>query len=209
MTWNQTLIDELFPRGSAKKVTILRDPVTLLSSAWKYYYSVMYPRQAAKMSTADRVAHLNTLLQQPTAFYTEMMQTLNRRRHTLRSQLFSFHGPKVWERNLEKDKVREMIREMDAEFDLVLIMEYFDLGLALLSIELCWPLKYVSYLKMNAGMKAKVKKKNYHEELIRVINYPDFMLYEHFNATFWKRIHAVGLVRVQNMANEIQEYSSL
>jgi len=55
----------------------------------------------------------------------------------------SFFGTEVFEQNLAKSKIQKMIKDIDHQFDLVLIMEYFDLGLALLSIELCWPLKYL------------------------------------------------------------------
>ena len=32
-----------------------------------------------------------------------------------------------------------------------MITEYFDLGLALVAIELCWPLEYVASVKLNEG----------------------------------------------------------
>ena len=41
----------------------------------------------------------------------------------------------------------------------------------------------------------------------RVINYPDFMLYEHFNATFWSRIERIGFKNVQEMVQKIRIYS--
>ena len=40
-----------------------------------------------------------------------------------------------------------------------------------------------------------------------MINYPDFMLYDHFNATFWARIEKIGLEKVQAMADEIKDFS--
>ena len=73
--------------------------------------------------------------------------------------------------------------------------------------ELCWPLEYVANLKTNAGHNPSVTTKAYHEELIRTINYPDFMLYEHFNATFWRKIEAVGVDRIEKLASEIRELS--
>jgi hypothetical protein len=64
-----------------------------------------------------------------------------------------------------------------------------------------------AYITINMGKKAVVEKKQYHEELIRVINYPDFMLYEYFNDTFWERVHAVGLKKLEEKVLEIQSYS--
>lgn len=56
---------------------------------------------------------------------------------------------------------------------------------------------------MNEGHHFDVDKQPYHQELIRLINYPDFMLYEHFNTTFWNKINQVGLDRVKEMADQI------
>ena len=88
-------------------------------------------------------------------------------------------------------------------------MEYFDLGLALLSFELNWPPSELAYLPMNSGRKHSQEAAEYHEELVRVINYPDFMLYEHFNRTFWAKIDERGLDIVQRRADEIKYQSEL
>ena len=86
-------------------------------------------------------------------------------------------------------------------------MEYYDLGLALLSFELNWPPVELAYLKMNGGREHKKQGKAYYEEQVRVINYPDFMLYEHFNRTFWAKVHQIGLDVVQQRANMIKSKS--
>ena len=46
----------------------------------------------------------------------------------------SFGYGKVFEKNLNKNLVKDWIKWIDADFDLMLIMEYFDYSLALLSI---------------------------------------------------------------------------
>ena len=57
----------------------------------------------------------------------------NAYRHILRTELSSFgYGKKVYERDLSKDLIREWIKEIDHEFHLILITEYFDYSLALL-----------------------------------------------------------------------------
>ena len=58
----------------------------------------------------------------------------NSYRHLLRSQMASFGYGKVFEKNLNKNLVKDWIKWIDADFDLMLIMEYFDYSLALLSI---------------------------------------------------------------------------
>ena len=40
-----------------------------------------------------------------------------------------------------------------------------------------------------------------------MINYPDYMLYNHFNETFWRKIEHVGFEKVKLMASEIKKLS--
>ena len=94
--------------------------------------------------------------------------------------------------------------QIQKHFDLILIMEYYDLGLALLSFELNWSPVEMAYLKMNGGREHQKQGKAYYEEQVRVINYPDFMLYEHFNRTFWAKVHQIGLDNVQQRADMIK-----
>ena len=48
-----------------------------------------------------------------------------------------------------KTDVMKYIKELDKQFDLVLIAEYFDESLILLDELLCWPYKDLTYLKQN------------------------------------------------------------
>ena len=59
-------------------------------------------------------------------------------------------GKQTYEHNLDRETVKQWLAQIDNDLDLVLIMEYFDYGLALLAIELCWPLKDLAYLKANS-----------------------------------------------------------
>ena len=62
MTWNQTFIETTLPK--ATKVTILRNPTTLLASSWKYYY-ISIDKAKNKVTTADqKEMNLNELLQE-------------------------------------------------------------------------------------------------------------------------------------------------
>ena len=66
-------------------------------------------------------------------------------------------------------------------------MEYYDYGLALLSYELCWTPYQMANLEVNVARQTHAELKEYHEEIVRLINYPEFMLYEYFNTTFWEK----------------------
>ena len=209
MTYNQPFINRMFP--NAKKISILRNPVSHLKSSWTYYYKLFAnnPHWEKVESEARQIMQLFEYLGNPLKFQYQALQLPKTAyRHLLRSQLASFgYHDKVFSQNLGKELVSKWIHEIDQDFDLILIMEYFDYSLALLCIELCWPIEYVANLKMNEGHHIPVRSKAYHEELIRTINYPDFMLYEHFNRTFWERIEEVGIERVTELASQITELS--
>ena len=89
--------------------------------------------------------------------------------------------------------VGKKIRELHAEFDLVMLTEYFDESLLLLRKLLCWQMSDVVYV-------AKAKRAlNYRSEIndhlrsqIRSWNRADVMLYEHFNQTFWQKVRDYG-----------------
>ena len=44
MTWNRNFIEEILPPDT-KKITILRNPVSLFESSWKYYYKTFDQEQ--------------------------------------------------------------------------------------------------------------------------------------------------------------------
>ena len=209
MTYNKKFIDEWFDPAKTKKLTILRNPVSLLVSSWKYYYSIFkHPTWPKKKSTQEQAQQLYDLLSNPLEFFDEAKRMDKAQyRHILRTQVASFGYDEVYDRDLSKELVNKWIQEISKEFDLIMIMEYFDLSLALMAIELCWPLEFVANLKMNEGKHFEVDKQSYHEELIRLINYPDFMLYEHFNTTFWNKVNEAGRSRVEKMAKEIATLS--
>ena len=56
-----------------------------------------------------------------------------------------------------KSEVMKYIKELDKQFDLVLIAEYFDESLILLDELLCWPYKDLTYLKQNERTPGKLK----------------------------------------------------
>ena len=106
-------------------------------------------------------------------------------------------GSEMYDTDLDKTLVRKWIDKIDREFDLILIIEHFDFSLALLALELCWPLEDLAYLRTNEGKKVNLSKEAYTKELIKVFNYPDYMLYEHFNSTLWKKINEIGIEKVE------------
>jgi len=212
MTWNKTFVDQIIPKRQRLTFTILRNPTNQLESSWKFYYPFfdkrgkIWPKQ--RTDTAQ-TKQLYTLLKNPLKFFKQANKLpRNHRNYLLRNQLSSFgFGDDIYKLNITKEEVREWISLIEKEFDLVMITEYFDYSLALLALELRWPLEELAFLRSNEGKRVKVKKAHNLDETIRIFNYPEVMLYEHFNATLWNKIKQIGLERVDEIANKIQSLS--
>ena len=95
-------------------------------------------------------------------------------------QLFFFKNQQLWDLGLHtedmenQEKVDAKIKELDSQFDFVILAEFFDEGLVILAKLLCWDLKdvrkrrifllmlivddhaQVRYLKQNARTASKV-----------------------------------------------------
>ena len=90
--------------------------------------------------------------------------------------------------------VKEYIQFLDAEFDLVMIMDYFDESLLLMKRLLCWDIEDILYVKLNERQdKEKATRLSATViENIRRWNKADVLLFDHFNATFWRRVKKEG-----------------
>ena len=86
--------------------------------------------------------------------------------------------------------VNEYIQFLDKEFDLVMIMDYFDESLVLMKRLLCWQMEDILYLKLNERQD-KVLTANVREN-VRRWNKADVLLFEYFNKSFRKKIEKEG-----------------
>lgn len=95
---------------------------------------------------------------------------------------------KVWSLYLQKK-----IKELDKDFDLVLLAENFQESMVLLAHELCWPLDYVKSFKLNAR-KADYKVELSPQERQTLIAWQegDMRLYQHFKSKFDKKVNPIS-----------------
>lgn len=90
-------------------------------------------------------------------------------------------------------RVRGEIMKLDRDFELVLIMEYFDESLILLKKAFCWTVQDILYVKFNQRQhKPKVQISEKVKRNILNWNKADVMLYNHFNKTLWRKIEDYG-----------------
>ncbi|KAJ1065994.1 hypothetical protein K5549_013507 [Capra hircus] len=100
-----------------------------------------------------------------------------------------------------------LIRQVEEVFSLVMIAEYFDESLVLLRRLLAWDLDDVLYARLNARA-ASSRLAAIPAALARAArawNALDAGLYDHFNATFWRRVASAGRACVDGRAGPATE----
>ncbi|KAK6177620.1 hypothetical protein SNE40_015682 [Patella caerulea] len=106
----------------------------------------------------------------------------------------------------DEEYVSRYIQLLDIEFDLVMILEYFDESLILLKRKLCWDIRDIVYLVVNSN-----RKKDEHAlseedlKILRDIQKPDEMLYSFFTDRFWKQVYNEG----PDFFQEVQYFKSV
>ncbi|XP_043406371.1 galactose-3-O-sulfotransferase 3 isoform X1 [Chelonia mydas] len=165
-------------------VTILREPVAMFESLFTYYNQYC--------SAFKRVPNgsMEAFLANPLAFYRPQEKFSMYAHNTLLYDLGgdNDHSP------ADPAYLPGFIRQVEEVFSLVMIAEYFDESLVLLRHLLSWDLEDMLYVKLN--MRGPRSKGNVSSEVlaarIRTWNGLDAQLYDHFNATFWRKVAQAG-----------------
>ncbi|KAI8506832.1 hypothetical protein Bbelb_152710 [Branchiostoma belcheri] len=132
-------------------------------------------------------------------------------KHRNRSQTFFPHVNITWdgtrnpmtfdmgwpaERADEEEEARKYISKLDEDFTLVMILEHLDESVVLLKRLMCWELRDVLYSNKNKNSRPYRYKKylGTPEELEnhRAWSAVDYMLYNTFNNSLWRRIKEQG-----------------
>lgn len=163
--------------------TMIRRPLSQVISA-VYYYKLFPGVPASDL--------MEEILRTPTLF------TNNRMSFDLGLPPSHFHNP---------IKVQEFITSIDADFDLVLLMEYFDESMVLLRRHLCWQTVDILYILRNTGeSRPRIRVSSEQQERFRQKSAPaDSALYDYFRPRFWSAVHAEG----PDFFSEVHHYRSL
>ncbi|CAH1266401.1 GAL3ST1 [Branchiostoma lanceolatum] len=170
---------------NATFVTIIREPIGRLTSAFNYY------RLAKKFRIPEPNALLK-FLDNPGKYensITENSAALIKNNMALE---LSFPLKNLSSKNVTI--IRDFVDKISREFDLVMVMEYFDESLVLLRRLLCWDMQEILNFKYNS-YKYELGNTSFSEQLIqnyRQHNAIDYALYEHFNRTLWRKIKMAG-----------------
>ncbi|XP_071813274.1 galactosylceramide sulfotransferase-like isoform X2 [Apostichopus japonicus] len=168
-------IFESFMNPGTKYITILRDPVFQLRSAFVFFSLYKGVRGITIENKLLNYMRGNSWKWQ---VYGKNSQSKDL---GLKTEYFE-----------DEAKIKLFINQLDIELDLVLIHEYFDESVVLLARELCWNLEDVVFTIENNRSNHKPNLDSELLDSIRKFNHADVLLYDHFNQTFWKRIEQQG-----------------
>ena len=106
------------------------------------------------------------------------------------------------------DKINYVLGIM-SQFDLMMVLEYFDYSLALISLQFCIPPEDLLYIAVNQRHDHSEKPQFKEENLVRLkeLNWPDFLYYQAVNTTFWRKVEMFGEDNVREVAETIQNKS--
>ena len=185
--FNKKPLNWLFPPETSKYVTILRNPVDNFESTFNYYH---LGREFGL--GIDPVVALEKFLERPSSYYYTSGKFV--------VKSFFLRNPMMFDLGLSLrcfqnyTAVTDYIKFLNKEFDLVMIMDYFDESLVLLKRLLGWDIEDILYVKVNERLD---KEKAFHlsdrvQENIKRWNKADVLLFNYFNATFWRKVEMEG-----------------
>ena len=179
----------LFPPESSKYVTILRNPVDHFESTFNYYQL----GRTFGFGT-DPVNSLENFLDRPLSFFNIFNNSYDKNRISFIRNLMTFDLGLSHRYFQNYTAVKNYIQFLNKEFDLVMIMDYFDESLVLLKRLLCWEIDDILYVKLNERKdnEKATRLSDSVQDNIRRWNKADVLLFNYFNATFWKKVEKKG-----------------
>uniref|UniRef100_A0ACB8FAF7 Uncharacterized protein n=1 Tax=Sphaerodactylus townsendi TaxID=933632 RepID=A0ACB8FAF7_9SAUR len=173
--------------------SILRNPVQLMESSFTYYKGT---------SAFSKARDLEEFLKQPSQFYNASLTDSHYAKNLMAFDFGYNHNG-----NFSAKHIQLMLHAIEAEFDLLLISEYFDESMVLLKETLCWDLDDVTFFPLNSRHNStKTPLSESTTEKIKSWNRLDWEIYVHFNKTFWEKIDwHIGRERMQNEVRTLQQ----
>ncbi|XP_035663498.1 galactose-3-O-sulfotransferase 2-like [Branchiostoma floridae] len=199
--YNKTWLRSKFP-PETKYISIIRHPFGHLKSQMNYFtlakvLKIKGHGNAVKVFLQDPWQHRN----RSETFFPHVNITWDGTRNPM---TFDMGWPA--ERADEEEEAREYISKLDSEFTLVMILEHLDESVVLLRRLMCWDLRDILlYSKVKNSRPYPYK--NYvatPEELEhhRSWSAVDYLLYNTFNNSLWRKINAQG----QDFYDELNYY---
>lgn len=183
--FNKAPMHWLFPKGTTRYITLLREPTKQFESVFNYY------QFAKRFQELQNVTPTFDSFLQNAEFFLKKGNGSGLFNLLKNPTLFDLGLDTKYHRN--RIAVRNYIRFLQQEFDLVMLMEYYDESLVLLKRRFCWKTEDILYFKQNERTdKEKQKITSHTRKLIQKWNSADVFLYDVFNQTLWEMIKQEG-----------------
>ncbi|XP_075685633.1 galactosylceramide sulfotransferase isoform X4 [Rhinoderma darwinii] len=197
MRYRHSEVNLLMPSDTVF-VTVLRNPALLFESSFQYFARVV-PLTWQLPGTGSE-QKMDAFLSNPMNYY----DSSGFNAHYLRN-LLTFDLGYDNEMNIEDPKVSDLLKQLDSRFQLVMLLEYFDESLLLLCDLMCWNMDDILYFKLNARKDtsgSRLSPEMY--KLAQEWNALDTRIYQHFNATFWRKVEQYGMDRMKKDVIELR-----
>lgn len=195
--YNRTTLNRIMPSDTIY-VTSLREPFSQFKSMLNYYNIF----NISGIKSGDPFAeYLNNMDKYETIYKSHrasptrycipdgFSMTHNLMSYNLGYPTGFLRGTKDMSDDL--DFAREWIKRLDAELNLVLITEYFHESMVLLRRLMCWTLVDILSSASNKLLYSYRNQTNENQmDTYRTWSKVDYLLYGHFNATFWRRLRS-------------------
>lgn len=196
MRFDNSAVKSVIPPNSFY-LSIMREPGALFESTFEYLWDLVPAFKRVRQGESPE-----RWLDQAEKFYGSTPRD---------TYWFFAKNPTVYDFGFDNTNesdayIAQTIHEIEHRFDLILIADYFEESMVLLSNALCWKLDEVACLSLNARKDRKMDL----EQMTRLRgkarrwNRADAALFDHFNATLWKKIEAFGLDRMRAKVNELK-----
>ena len=190
------VIDEVLP--NATKITILREPLSQLVSAFQYFPPSLFTQNKINLKSFEDFINSTSATE---ASKVEIRENT--------------HNPMAFDLGLSpmyRDKTEEELADwLVGYYDLIMITEYFDESLILLKNLLSLEFSDIAYLKWNKNTNFE---KIFHasdvsetaKEQFYAMEKVDNALYKQANKTFWEKVQAFGSENVKREKEAFQKY---
>ena len=173
--------------GEAKYFSIVRDPVELFISMWDYYTF----SNSFKMD-------LETFATNTSSYFKKRTDRRIKKKEGHNMMLVDFGLPVGL---LDSETaVAAKIAQIEADFDLIMVMERFDESIVLLRELLCWEWEDMTYLKLNSWQESKQSTLSPEgRAILKTWLWGDYMLYNHFKNMFEEKVK-----NMENMEHDLK-----
>ena len=189
--YNRTALDRIMKKGT-KYITIIREPSTQWESAFDQF---LFQQAITNYSQVPRTKWIKTFLKKP-EYHRAKLRVMPYESVKGRRWHYS-QNSQMYDLGLEAHSFRheviinKTIDILAREFDLILVMEYFDESLLILKKEFCWNFEDIVYMPKNFRAKRNKLTKKVRRKIL-AWNRADVLLYNYFNRTLWRKIEEYG-----------------